>query len=81
MKLIRYCLRPLPWLVIGCGLLGLPTFGQAQSVTVTPAVPEAYQPFTIEWFEGSAILANHSRVRKSSSEIPRNLAQGDMWDI
>lgn len=51
MKFIRYCLRPLLWLVAGCGLLGLPMFGQAQGVTVTPAAPEAYQPFTIEWFE------------------------------
>jgi len=53
MKFIRYCLRPLLWLVAGCGLLGLPMFGQAQGVTVTPAAPEAYQPFTLEWFECS----------------------------
>ena len=47
MKFIRHCLRPSLWLVLGCGPLGLPMFGQAQGVTVTPAVPEAYQPFTI----------------------------------
>jgi len=50
MKFIRYCLRPAPWLVLG-GLVGLPMFGQAQGLTVTPAVPEAFQPFTLTGIE------------------------------
>ena len=33
----------------GC-LLGVTMPGHAQGVTVTPAAPEAFQPFTLEWF-------------------------------
>jgi hypothetical protein len=52
MNLIRdHWLRPALWLVIGCGWFGLPIFGHAQTVTVTPAAPEAFQPFTLTGIE------------------------------
>ena len=44
-------LRPALRLVIGCGLFGLAIVGHAQTVIVTPAAPEAFQPFTLTGIE------------------------------
>jgi len=71
MKFIRYCLRPALWLVLG-GLVGLPMFGQAQGLTVTPAVPEAFQPFAIEWYECS-ISDNLSEIEVNISVEARTI--------
>ena len=57
MNIVQRVIRGFCFLILSGGLLGLSIPSHAQGVTAIPAVPEAFQPFTLEWF---ACMPNES---------------------